>query len=212
MNCTSVLSEFTELSWLYLLGMEVILLLASYGLIYTMIHCNIEHVPENISKAKYAFGIALTVCLKATINKGSNFKLKSQSYKIVVFSIMVLGLIVLSYYKAQMNAALNVDNNEVPIKTWSDIAQSDYKLLAWKGSIQYNWFRDAHNQEPKNEVFMQIFNEKIETFNDIGFEGTIPKILSGKYLALSISGPYIETKENPCQIIPLKHPELRYCL
>ena len=204
MNCTSIISEFTELSWLYLLGIEVILLLALYGLICTMIHYNIEHVPENESKAKYAFGIALTVCLKATINKGSNFKLKSQSYKIVVFSIMVLGLIVLSYYKAQMNAALNVDNNEVPIKTWLDIAKSNYKLLVWKGSIQYNWF-----EEPQNEVFMQIFNEKIETFNDIGFEGTIPKILSGKYLALSISGPYIEMKENPCQIIPLKHPELR---
>ena len=197
------------MSWIYLLGIEVILVLSLFCLIYTMIHFKIEQIPEKQSKVKFAFGTAITICLKATINKGSNFNLKSQSYKIVVFSIMVMGLIVLSYYKAQMNAALNVDNNEIPIKTWADIAQSDYKLLVWKGSLHYNWFKEAHNQKPQNKVFMKIFNEKIETFNDIGFEGTIPKILSGKYLALSICGPFVEMKENPCQIISLKHPELR---
>ena len=87
----------------------------------------------------YSFTISLSLCLRAIINKGLTLKTKSQSFKIVLVVNMILGFIILSYYKAQMNAALNVDNSEVPFRNWEDIANSDKKLLIWNGSLQYDW-------------------------------------------------------------------------
>ena len=169
-----------------------------------MVQLNLEKKPKEQSKASYSFRTSLTICLRAIINKGYGLQSKSQSFKILLFVNMILGFIILSYYKAQMNAALNVDNSEIPFRTWADIADSDKKLLIWNGSLQFDWFKETIDPSMK-----KIYNEKLVAFNELGFNGTVPLILDGEYLALSISGPYLQMEEYPCQLIPLTHPELR---
>ena len=169
-----------------------------------MVQLNLEQTPKKESKTMYSFRISLNLCLRAFINKGLSLKTKSQSFKIILVVNMILGFIVLSYYKAQMNAALNVDNSEVPFRTWEDIANSDKKLLIWNGSLQYDWFKDT-----KEPIMKRIYNENLVAINNLGFNGTVPLILDGDYLALSISGPYFQMEEYPCQLIPLTHKELR---
>ena len=122
-----------------------------------------------------------------------------RSVKIILLVNMILGFIILSYYKAQMNAALNVDNSEVPFQTWEYIANSDKKLLIWNGSLKYDWFRETKDPQ-------------LVAFNNLGFNGTVPLILDGDFLVLSISGPYFQMEEYPCQLIPLTHKELRYLI
>ena len=128
----------------------------------------------------YPFKISLTLCLRAMINKGLIMKTKSQSFKIVLVVNMILGFIILSYYN------------------------SDKKQLICNGSLQYDWFK-----ETKDPIMKRIYNEKLVAFNNLGFNGTVPLILDGDYLALSISGPYFQMEEYPCQLIPLTHKELR---
>ena len=128
----------------------------------------------------YPFKISLTLCLRAMINKALIMKTKSQSFKIVLVVNMILGFIILSYYN------------------------SDKKQLIWNGSLQYDWFK-----ETKDPIMKRIYNEKLVAFNNLGFNGTVLLILDGDYLALSISGPYFQMEEYPCQLIPLTHKELR---
>ena len=128
----------------------------------------------------YHFKISLTLCLRAMINKALIMKTKSQSFKIVLVVNMILGFIILSYYNSYK------------------------KQLIWNGSLQYDWFK-----ETKDPIMKRIYNEKLVAFNNLGFNGTVPLILDGDYLALSISGPYFQMEEYPCQLIPLTHRELR---
>ena len=178
--------------------------------IYVLSKSKVEKLKEE-SAWVFAFRTALNIILRALINKGSNNPLKSQSYRIFVFILMVFGVVTLSYYRAQLNAALNVDNNQIPIKSWRDVADSDYKLLVWIGGSSGAKFQNA----PKNSIFNKILNEKILTvpeenqLQNIKFKGSIPAILSSEYLVYTDFIPFLREKEYPCEITAINSKELR---
>ena len=64
----------------------------------------------------------------------SDPNLKRISARMAWFFIMVVGFIVLCYYKAQMNAAFNVYVEKIPIESWDDVLLSDYQVLVWTGT------------------------------------------------------------------------------
>ena len=84
---------------------------------------------NSAKKMKFPLIAALNMALRAFFNKPTNDGFKSQTYKLVRFILMTLGLVTLTYYKAMLNAALNVDVNNIPIESWDDLLNSDYKLL-----------------------------------------------------------------------------------
>ena len=76
----------------------------------------------------------------------------------------------------------------------------------WYNGITSNRFKNAN----ETTTIRKIYDEKSEPMNELGVEGSIPKILSGEYIVYLNSEPYTKTKEYPCQMIPLKTPAFRY--
>ena len=71
----------------------VIFLLAM--IIYTLIGYNIVKMSEKKSKSGFVFITAISICLKAYINKGTDVNLKSHTFNMVITVIMILSFILL---------------------------------------------------------------------------------------------------------------------
>ena len=84
-------------------------------------------ISKRESKAVFAMKTSVNVCLKAFVSKGSNTGFKSHTYKIVVTTLVTLGFIMFTYYKATLKAALFVNVENLPINSWEDVHESDHK-------------------------------------------------------------------------------------
>ena len=63
----------------------------------------------------------------------------------------------MSYYKAMMNAALNADNNKIPIDSWFDVEKSNYNVLVWFGSTgHWYWEVGFHLTKSANAATMLV--------------------------------------------------------
>ena len=158
---------------------------------------------------KLAFVTSINLTLKAFFNKACNNGFKSQTFKLLRFVLMVLGLVSMSYYRAMLNAALNVDTNEITIKSWKYLANSDYKLLIYMGTLNEDIFKYG------DDIKRKIHKEKILTVSpelqlqNLGMQGGVEAIINGKYLGLDNILLYKAMKEYPCKIIEIPSPELR---
>ena len=205
-----LLVEFTSMAWIALVIVEVSVLFVLVITIYVLSKFGVEKLAKE-SAGHFAFKTAINIILRALINKGSNNPLKSQTYRILVFILMVFGVVIMSYYRAQLNAALNVDDNQIPIKSWWDVDKSNYKVLVWIGGSSGAKFQNA----PKNSIFNKILKEKILTvpeenqLQNIKFKGSIPAIMSNEYLVFTDLVPFLGTKEYPCEITAIDSNELR---
>ena len=181
---------------------QAIIFFVLTGIIYILTKATAKNI-----RAMIAIRDAINITYRGIINKGTNktFK-KSQAFKILIFSLMVLGFILLCYYKAQMNAALNVVVDNMPIKSWKDVYNSHYKLLVWFGTVNSQLFSNA----PKGSVLHKIYVEKILTvsedryLNNIGYTKSVPFILNGEYLVYEELMPYLSSNDYPCGITKIK--------
>ena len=175
--------------------------------IYILVKFTIERPSKNQSKFIFVITSALDICLRAFIGKQPTLGLKSQTYKCIVLIMMTLGFVVLTYYRAQMNAALNVDSNIFPINTWEEVGKSNYKILLQKGTTDEDKFKLASN----GSILKKIYNEKIATIPNyeqvgtIGFNGSIHKIMRGNdYIATGPLEAYQRSAYYPCNITDIK--------
>ena len=187
---------------------QAIILFVLTGIIYILTKVSeSKQVTAKKVRAMIAIRDAINITLRGIINKGTNniFK-KSQAFKILIFSLMVFGFILLCYYKAQMNAALNVEVDNMPIKSWEDVYNSHYKLLVWFGTVTAQRLSNA----PKGSLLHNIYLEKVQTvsedyyLNNIGFTKSVPLILSGEYLVFDELMPYLSSEDYPCGITEIK--------
>ena len=184
------------------------------AIIFTLIWFRIESNNHIIPTISYIFQTSLNILMRATVNKGTNNPFKSHTYKIVLFTLMTSGLVILSYYKAQMNAALNANVNNIPIQSWEDVEKSHYKVLLMFGTTTEAKFKDTPNGK-LGVILQKIHNEKILTvptekrLNNIGFGGSIPEILTGEFLVFTTLTNFLPFKEYPCQITDIKSRDLR---
>ena len=176
-----------------------------------MITKRVETVKQDseMHKCKFLLVTSVNFILRALFNKGTNNGFKSQTYKILRLVLMTLGFVIMSYYKAMMNAALNVDVNNIPIESWEDLANSHYKILLTRETIQEDRFKygDELKQMIHKEKIVSVDPEK--QLQNVGVKGSVPALLSGNYLALATSLLYIALEEYPCQIIDIKSSTLR---
>ena len=206
MKLQPFLSEFTNGSWLIIGLSYIILILLITFIVYILEQLNIEKVSENQHRFLFAFSKALSICLRAFIGKGSATGLKSQTYKFIVFSLTMLGFIVLCHYRAQMNAALNVDIKTFPINSWKELDKSNYKVLLLIGSIIEDKFKYA----PSGSTLKNIYDEKIAVIPDheqrgaIGTKGSIDKVMSGGYIIYGSFEVFQRSNDYPCNIIEIK--------
>ena len=54
-------------------------------------------------KSKFLMINSVNLTLRSMFNKATNNGFKTQTYKIMRFSLMILGFVIMSYYKAMMN-------------------------------------------------------------------------------------------------------------
>lgn len=110
----------------------------------------------------------------------------------------------MTYYRAQMNAALNVRRENYPIENWQDVLESDLNVLVWQGSIINDIFEFA----PDGSTLKSIFDRKIsqtpidERLSSLGYSGSV------KYMLEDLAVVYIEyepfkmmaRQKYPCQL------------
>ena len=195
-------------TWIAVLVVEIITLIFLTILLLCLVKTGVESVtmPEWIG---YIFKTALIIKLKAILNMKSNNGFKSQPFKITSLSLSSLGLIILSYYKAQLNAALNVDINKILLKNWNDVEKSGYKILLWMDSAFEEKFSFA-----QKEVLTKIYEEQIKSvptnlqLQNIGFQAGIQLMINEKYLTYSVTSSQTRFPEYPCVITMIDEPEL----
>ena len=187
-----------------MLGLFYMVLLILFGFILSVLKTfGIERIEPRHSHFQFALIYSVNICLKAIINKASTTKLQSNTYKMMLTTLMTLSLVVMSYYRAQMNAALNSQVDNIGINSWQDVLESDYKFIFRDGDYAEGIFKYAH----KGSVLNKIYQEKIvnvpteNNLQNIGSEGAIFLLLSkDNYLVLDQEEPYLEFEEYPCQI------------
>ena len=104
---------------------QLSLLLILSAAMYKIQKCQKTEATHN----QTSFSVALNMIFRSLINKSIECKLKSWTYRILLLNVMTLGFIILTYYKAQMNAALNSSVEDVPLNSWKDILESNHELL-----------------------------------------------------------------------------------
>ena len=185
-------------------------LLIFFGVIlYCLKRFGIERIDSQQSNLQFALKNSIHICLRAIINKATTAKLQSHTYKLMLATLMTLCFVVMSYYRAQMNAALNSQVDNIGINSWQDVLDSDYKMLFWAGSAVENVFKYA----PKGSVLNKIYQKKIANvpkenlLQNINCSCSfyecciIQKLISNDdYLVLDHEEGYIHLKEYPCQI------------
>ena len=162
---------------------------------------------KNTSETRIGFAMqtALDICCHAYLNKPNRqrkFMKTKRTYQILVMVVAILGFVILSYYKAQMNASLNVEVENIPISSWEDLDKSYYKILVWHGGVTESIFKNS----PEGSLLQKIFKEKISTvpteqhINYVGINGTVSPILSDKFVAFESEESYQMLSEFPCKI------------
>ena len=206
------MTEFVPTSWLMILFLELLMLFGLATFIHILISSGVEKGFKN-KKPTWMFALecSFNIAYRALINKGTQYEFKSQSYKMFLTTLMFLGLVILSYYKAQMNAALNVEVDNIPFKTWSDVEQSDYGLLVWIGGVSEEPFKNAENESIMNKIYEQKIvplKDHGTHLSDTGFMGSVPNLLKGKFLAFENLRSFSYSDDYPCKITSIKSFEL----
>ena len=183
-----------------MLGLFYIFLLIWFGLILSFLKSfGIERIESMESHFQFAFKNSVNICLRAIINKASAAKLRSHTYTMMLTTLMTLSLVVMSYYKAQMNAALNSQVDNIGINSWPDVLESKHKIIFHAHGYTESIFKYAHKGSVLNKIHQKkMANAPIE---NIGYEGAISALLSNDdYLSLEVEESFLKFKEYPCQI------------
>ena len=147
--------EFTPYSWALILLAYLAFMVCFTFVTYFLMLFNVEDTTKECNSIfKKALISSLEVCLRAFVSKVSNFasyaskqgnvfyvfavfqgsttKLNSKTSRLNIFCVLLLGFLIICYYRAQMNAALNVFVENLPVSNWKDVANSDLRMLIWQ--------------------------------------------------------------------------------
>ena len=180
------------------------------GIFLCLLSNGIEKTPPGQSETMFAFESALNLKLRSIISMKLNSGFESLTYRILVFILMIFGFVILSYYKAQMNAALNVDNNQIPFDSWDDVEKSGYKILVYKGGMPEEKFLFAHNSSNLRRIYQKQIKSVPTSIQlqNIKTKGSIPYLMTEDYMAYSPVIPYTIYPEFPCSITNIDSPQL----
>ena len=195
--------EFTPYSWLMLCLFYMVLLIL-FGLVLCFLKSfGLERIESQQSHFQFALENSVNVCLRALINKASTTMLQSHTYKMMLTTLMTFSLVVMSYYRAQMNAALNSQVDNIGINSWQEVLESHHKFIFWDGAYPEDIFKYAPKRSVLNKIYQKkMANAPVENYlQNIKFEGAISALLSNdNYLILNNEEPFLKYKEYPCQI------------
>ena len=208
MNLYFLLTEFKEQSWILIACIELSIFIYLLITIHILVSNGIEKC-EVGKRPRFVLQTATNMILRTFFNKATNNGFQSKTYKMNRLVLSVLGFVILTYYKAMLNAALNVDVNNLPFKSWEEVANSNYKVLVLMGTVNEEYFKFG------NDIKQKIYREKIITvrpvqqLQNIGVQGSIEAIVSDKYIVSAADLLFKTLDEYPCEVIEVHFPELR---
>ena len=153
------------------------------------------------------FGVAFNNSMKIVLNLSKASKRKSFTYRTLFVLSSIYGFIVVTHYEAYLGSTLIVEKIQEPFNAWSDIANSNLKILTWHGGLSEEYFKNS-----LHPVLQQIYKEKIMNemaLDEIGHEKSILMILSGQYAIFNNFQVYTPLQEYPCEITHVNAYELR---
>ena len=196
-----------------MLGLIYMVLLIIFGLILSSLKSfGIERIESRQSHFQFALRYSVNICLRAIINKSSSEKLQSHTYKMMLTTLMTLSMVVMSYYRAQMNAVLNSQVDNIEINSWHDVLESKHNFIFLSGGYTESIFKYASKGSVLNKIHQKkMANAPIEnTIKNIKRDGAVSALLSNDdYLVLDILEPYLNFKEYPCQITKISVSDLQ---
>ncbi len=154
-------------------------------------------------------GSCLETVFFAMINKPpKTLLLHSNSQRAIVFTLFLMALLLMSYYKSQLKATLAIQSLTLPINSLDDILASELDLLLWRATFLESAFKLA----PKGSLMRQIYDEKLhgkKRVNDVGGKyASLQLVEDGKAIYTAGIDSIITRPEYPCKIIDVK--SLRY--
>ena len=173
--------EFTPYSWALILLAYLAFMVCFTFVTYLLMLFNVEDTKGCSSVFKKALNSSLEVCLRAFISKVSNFppslkytnvfyvffvfqgsttKLNSKTSRLNIFCVLLLGFLIICYYRAQMNAALNVFVENLAVNDWNDVADSDLRMLIWQDTSAEALLK----RSPPGSTLRRIYDERIGMF------------------------------------------------
>ena len=150
---------------------------------------------------------ASSLCLRAFVKMDFDNGMKSVTYKIILFFTLTCGFVIFSHYETVFASILIVKSENLPYKSWRDIANSGKDIYVLFGGSTHDFFKDAIG----GSAMKEIYNDgKIKDINPIGHLATVPEIANGNYFVFDDSTIYkaLGVKEYPCSISTLKTREL----
>ena len=109
-------------------------------------------VKENVSSKKNSLISAISLSLRAFVKMDFDNGMRSYTFKIILFSTLVCGFVIFSHYETVFASILIVESENLPFKSWNEVAVSDKIILAWKGSTLYDWFEFAPEGSPLKKI------------------------------------------------------------
>ncbi len=214
--------ELLTTTWMVIAIAYIMLIALSLSCVFIVKISNIDnetdHKRLNLVNDTFAF------CLRAFIGKvvivhdqngkfeanhlfkgyGNGIKSKSRGLKVLLFSILLLGMFNLIAYRCMLNASLNVKFYQLPINSWEDIVHSDFDVMIWQGGAVDSMLTNS----PPGSVMQKIYEEKIkhsDVLNGFSTKEAIGKVLDGSSIIFDYLGTYKEMPEYPCKIIDVPH-------
>ena len=194
-----IFPEFTINSWILIGSSNIVLL----GIVITVNHALVKF---NIAKQRnILFKIwetSMDLCCKALLNKSVVIYLNSKTYKMLALTITTLSFIILTYYKTQMNAALNVHIEKFPINNWDEAYSKDFNIIFYFGSYTESILKNSPGLQKLYEKVMSSHYTK--DLGSIGVKTSVKEILKGYTIAVEEASVYKYLDIYPCEITELK--------
>ncbi len=125
-----------------------------------------------------------------------------------MFSLLMMCLLILNYYKATMKSFLTVRTFSLPIERMEDILDSHMDFVIYRYYIEELSFSLA----PEGTLYHEIYHKKLigtRRFQDFdGFDHVLEELKEGNIIYMGTLGNFLDNENYPCKIIDVK--SLRY--
>ncbi len=114
-----------------------------------------------------------------------------------------MGMTVWIHYISQLNANLNVKVMQLPLSSYEDLVNSDFKFLLWTDTANEHQYKFS----PKGSIRREVYEKKLklqgpdDSLNSLGMKGAIDKVLKGEAVVYVELENFSFEEEYPCSII-----------
>ena len=198
-SAQNYLSQYPLTSWTLIGAM----LLLCWTIITSFIHWQVQKSPsKNHNQTSIVHGTE-TIFL-ALINKPPQLKPNTLSKKVAYFSLFLMSLVLMSYYKALLKAALSVRNLKLPINSFQDILDSDLDLILWKNGALEDSFRLSAPDSDMKRIHESKIKDKPGA-NDLGGNAPVLELVkNGQGLFYASAENKMVLPIYPCQVTDVK--------